>query len=179
LLVFSTLAGLVSTTWLYWRRYGDAGVDVPAAMAAALVAVATPTLAHLRGRHRGDARIKGRDQAVRQRVDERRRFAGIVESRLRAFSPAGEWATAWYVELETETERQHRILCRLACGQLLGGGPRREPSLTRALLRSTEQLIVLEGEPDAGAPAARSAPDFGYVTTDSAARSSPDRISPT
>jgi hypothetical protein len=144
LLVFSTLAVLVGATWWYWRRYGDASVTVAATVAAVLVAVATHALTWA-SRSR---KSKDRNQAVRRRINARQQFSRA--SSVRALSPASEWDTTQYVELETEAEGQQRMLYRLARGQLLSRGPRREPSLTRALLRSTEHLIVLEGEPGAG-----------------------------
>ena len=92
------------------------------------------------------------DAELEYRVRNRQRFADFVESEIRRLNSLDDWRGYRYAELEAEVEYE---------GQPRGRGfpmppwtdtygLRREKSLSRALERSNERLILLEGEPGSG-----------------------------
>lgn len=89
--------------------------------------------------------------ARRRRVERRRRFASHLEHELRRLNDLEEWSDYRYAELEAEVEAEgRRRMSWLRSLLPLGSGLRREPSLSRAIERSKERLILLEGEPGVG-----------------------------
>lgn len=102
------------------------------------------------------ARAFGRQLAARRREERRRLlrrrlFASFVESRVRDLDNKEEWSDQRFAELEAEVET---IGVREGRGLLgpfrRGGGLRRERSLSRALVKSKEKLILLQGDPGSG-----------------------------
>src|SRR5664280_2502554 len=79
---------------------------------------------------------------------ERRIFCAYMSNQVRKISSLEQWHDARYTELEAtiEAEGGGKGLRSL----LHTGGTRRERSLSRALRRSREDLIVLEGQPGTG-----------------------------
>lgn len=89
---------------------------------------------------------------TRYRIEQRRQFARHVQNQLQQLAGQENWRDERFADLEAEVEvegRQRRI-------PWLRHSPpqtvvlRREKSLSRALERSVEPLIVLEGDPGAG-----------------------------
>jgi hypothetical protein len=88
----------------------------------------------------------------RKRANRRQRFADHLESQLRRLDEKEEWRDDRYAELEAEVEaeggqRARRLLMRMLRST---DTLRREQSLSRALERSSERLILLQGEPGSG-----------------------------
>jgi hypothetical protein len=85
----------------------------------------------------------------KQRSVRRRYFADHIEREMRRLDAQEDWRDYRFADLEAEVEseasRRWTIL-----GRSRGRGPRREKSLARALTRSDERLILLEGDPGAG-----------------------------
>ena len=81
-----------------------------------------------------------------------RRFADYHDGQLRWLAAKEDWRDDRFAELEAEVEVEGRE----RISRWLRGSPsrevalRREKSLSRALERSTERLIILEGEPGSG-----------------------------
>lgn len=91
--------------------------------------------------------------ANRARAAQRRRiFAGHLVNELRTKNRAENWRDDEFAELEAEVEGEgaRTRLFQLPWRQNDGRGIWRETSLTRALQRSTERLILLEGDPGSG-----------------------------
>jgi len=92
------------------------------------------------------------DAEKRRRTSRRRRFADHVESEMRRLNSLEQWSDYKFAELEAEVEAEGRR--RLPLPHLFLHGPqdtlRREKSLSAALARSKERLILVEGEPGAG-----------------------------
>jgi len=89
--------------------------------------------------------------ATRKRlVSRRQRFADHLESELRRLNNDEEWRDYRYAELEAEVEAEgdttYWPVWRLWRRSTL----RREHSLSHALAKSVERLILLEGDPGAG-----------------------------
>ncbi|MEO3769990.1 NACHT domain-containing protein [Micromonospora sp. B9E7] len=86
-----------------------------------------------------------------RRVRRRALFADHVESQLRRLDEREEWRDHRFARLEAEVEmeggRRFLLPRRLHRGR---DDLRREKSLSSALQRSTERLIVLQGEPGSG-----------------------------
>lgn len=88
----------------------------------------------------------------RRRRRRRRLFAQHLDIRLKHLELQEDWRDEKYAELEAEVEveqsRRRRWVRRLV--PLRGPGLRRVRSLSQALARSSEPLVLLEGEPGAG-----------------------------
>lgn len=89
---------------------------------------------------------------VRQRIRTKRLFANHVLREINARNLAENWKDEEFAELEAEVEVEGGRRSLIPFSSLLrpAGGVRREPSLTRALERSVERLILLEGDPGSG-----------------------------
>lgn len=92
------------------------------------------------------------DEEAKRLNERRRRFASHIENEIRQLNNKESWHDYRFAELEAEVEaqgRRHkwRWLPFLKRTQ---SGLRREKSLTRALEKSDEQRILLEGEPGSG-----------------------------
>jgi NACHT domain len=87
----------------------------------------------------------------RRESELRRRFASHIEVGVRRLNALEQWSDYRYAELEAEVEAEgERKLPRLL-GILSGfSSIRRERSLSRALARSEERLVLLEGGPGSG-----------------------------
>ena len=87
--------------------------------------------------------------AQQKRLRERRRlFAEHVDWQIWRLNGQEEWGDHRFAELEAEIEAEGRSRSRWFFFKR--PGLRRERSLSRALKRSTERLVLLEGEPGAG-----------------------------
>ena len=93
-----------------------------------------------------------RDSETRYRIEQRRQFARHVQTQLQQLAGQENWKDERFADLEAEVDiegRQRRIpWFRHSPSRTII--LRREKSLARALERSTEPLIVLEGDPGAG-----------------------------
>jgi hypothetical protein len=92
-------------------------------------------------------RLRARKGDGPRRLHRRRVFAGFVESRIRDLDNKEEWSDHRFAELEAEVETRG-----VPRSRLLGTnrGLRREHSLSKALMRSKQQLILLFGDPGSG-----------------------------
>jgi NACHT domain len=87
----------------------------------------------------------------RKRSRDGRLFANQVLREINQRNLAENWRDEEFADLEAEVEaegRRQQLLPRIF--SLRTDGLRREPSLARALERSTERLILLEGDPGSG-----------------------------
>lgn len=79
---------------------------------------------------------------------DRKNFCAYLEGKIAKLNSSEEWHTSLYVELQANVEA-NGTPGRIA--SLLGrSSARREPNLSKALRRSREPLIVLQGEPGSG-----------------------------
>lgn len=85
-------------------------------------------------------------------VNRRRLFADHIESQLRRLSEREDWRDSRFADLEAEVEIEGRQRGRLQRRVTRRGrdGLRRVKSLAKGLERSTERLILLQGEPGSG-----------------------------
>jgi hypothetical protein len=84
----------------------------------------------------------------KRRADRRARFASAMVSQVTTISRLEEWQDERFAELDAEVEihgRQRRGLVRRRRETI-----RRVPSLSRALEKSQDRIILLEGEPGSG-----------------------------
>jgi NACHT domain len=95
-----------------------------------------------------------RRSADEQRAVRRRKmFADHVSSKIRDLDAREDWSDFRFAELEAEVEAVGR---RRGFGRIFGGrrngteNRRREKSLSKALARSGERLILLQGDPGSG-----------------------------
>jgi NACHT domain len=92
---------------------------------------------------------KRRSVGDKRRADLRGRFASMMATQVMRVSEAEEWQDEQFTELEAEVEmhgRQSRgLLLRRRLESI-----RRVPSLSAALTQSSDQIILLEGEPGSG-----------------------------
>lgn len=97
-------------------------------------------------------RVKPADRDEAHRVEQRRLFARHVESQLDQLAGKEDWRDERFTELEAEVEVEgrERILRWLRHSPSRAVTLRREHSLSVALGRSAESLIILEGEPGSG-----------------------------
>jgi hypothetical protein len=88
----------------------------------------------------------------KRRTARRRRFADHIESEMRRLNSLEQWSDYRFAELEAEVEAEGRRQIPLVHFFLHGvrNTLRREKSLSQALGRSKERLILVEGEPGAG-----------------------------
>jgi hypothetical protein len=80
----------------------------------------------------------------------RNRFADHIESEIRRLNNLEQWSDYRYAELEAEVEAEGYRRSVLPFRAYQRPSLRREKSLSRALGRSRERLILLEGEPGSG-----------------------------
>lgn len=126
----------------------DSGLVKTAATALALLGVVSggilaivKSLAWLR------RRLRRRIPEQRRRLRRRQLFASYVENRVRDLNRREEWSDYRFAELEAEVEtvgdsRGRRLFRRR--------GLRHERSLSTALVKSRERLILLRGDPGSG-----------------------------
>ncbi|WP_433267073.1 NACHT domain-containing protein [Actinosynnema sp. CS-041913] len=88
------------------------------------------------------------DRGDRRRARRRALFADHVESGLRRLAEREEWRDSRYAELEAELEVF--TPARFLPFRRVARGLRRVPSLSEALRRSDERVLLLEGDPGAG-----------------------------
>jgi hypothetical protein len=93
----------------------------------------------------------------KRRASRRRQFANYVLREINLRNLTENWRDEEFTDLEAEVEaegRRRRFFFAIPIFSLstlhLSTGIRREPSLTKALERSTERLILLEGDPGSG-----------------------------
>jgi hypothetical protein len=88
----------------------------------------------------------------RRRAERRRRFAEHTKSRLTLLNSREEWQDYKFTELEAEIEAEGRIRALITFPLIHSGRDslRRERSLSVALSRSRERLLLLEGDPGSG-----------------------------
>lgn len=92
--------------------------------------------------------VKGRDVAIIQR----QQFCDMMRDTLKFLVRAEDWRDQWFTDLEAEVEvegrafvsRFHRWL------RMESAGSWREPSLMKAISKSTERRLLLVGEPGSG-----------------------------
>jgi NACHT domain len=91
-------------------------------------------------------------RAQRERAARRRLFADHVEGRIRALATKEQWSDHRYAELEAEVEMESEGESATAIFRLVArrSALRRERSLTRALIKTRERVVLLQGEPGAG-----------------------------
>jgi hypothetical protein len=89
---------------------------------------------------------------TRYRLDQRRLFARHVQSQLQLLATREDWRDERFADLEAEVEMEGRQRTKRWLPNSYSKSVllRREKSLSRALERSVEPLIVLEGDPGAG-----------------------------
>lgn len=95
-------------------------------------------------------KLGNREEAYR--IGQRRLFASHVESQLDQLARREDWRDSRFAELEAEVEAEgrERVLSWLWHSPSRAVTLRRERSLSVALDRSAERLIVLEGDPGSG-----------------------------
>jgi hypothetical protein len=88
----------------------------------------------------------------KKRSRDSRLFANHVLREINQRNLSENWKDEEFAELEAEVEAQGQRVYLLPFRDMfrVPTGIRREPSLTRALERSSERLILLEGDPGAG-----------------------------
>ncbi|MER7456745.1 NACHT domain-containing protein [Micromonospora sp. NPDC126480] len=136
--------------WLGLGRPGWAPWLFGAASVAVMLLSLTPLLRGLAGvlRYAKGWWDRRRDP---RRVRRRALFADHVESQLRRLDEKEEWRDHRFARLEAEVETEGgrgRLLPRWIGHRR--ASLRREKSLSRALQRSDERLIILQGEPGSG-----------------------------
>lgn len=117
-----------------------------------VVAGGTGLLAKQLGRVRAAWKWIRGDEQHRLRMRDRALFARHVEARIRDLDNKEEWSDHRFAELEAEVETLGAPSSSHFSRQGLRrtGGLRRERSLSRALQKSRQQLILLQGDPGAG-----------------------------
>jgi hypothetical protein len=96
------------------------------------------------------APIQSQKREPRTVTMQRQHFAQSVVDRLKQINIDERWSHPRYVELEAEVEADGSQRGRGRFGRRRRGGLRRERSLGRALLGSSEQRILLQGDPGSG-----------------------------
>lgn len=115
----------------------------------------------------------------KRRIHRRRLFADHVESEIRRLNGLESWHDYRFTELEAEVEAEGKRRRQVPLSFLLPmqTGLRREKSLSDALRRSDERLVLLEGEPGAGKSVALR--HLAFVLAQNARQSrSPDSLIP-
>jgi hypothetical protein len=85
----------------------------------------------------------------RRRAEQRARFASAMASQVSRISELEEWRDERFTELEAEVEihgRQQRGIIRRRRREMI----QRVPSLSEALEKTSEPIVLLEGEPGSG-----------------------------
>jgi hypothetical protein len=121
---------------------------------AALMAAVKPfvSLPRWLGQRLARLALRVRGEQDSERAQRRAMFADHIESQIRILGDKEDWKDSRFTELEAEVElegeqgRRFRWLPRLTNFN----GVRREPSLSKALKRSEERLVLLIGDPGAG-----------------------------
>jgi hypothetical protein len=90
------------------------------------------------------------DREKKHRLTRRRHFAEYVESEIKRLNTLEAWSDYRFAELEAEVEAEGRIYWLSLLPGFGQGRLRREPSLSKAVERSREPLVLLEGEPGSG-----------------------------
>lgn len=95
-------------------------------------------------------RLQSSEEAYR--VQQRRGFARYVVSQLERLAVAEDWRDDRFAELEAEVEVQgrERIIPWLRFSPYRNVALRREKSLSKGLARTTDNLVILEGDPGSG-----------------------------
>lgn len=85
-------------------------------------------------------------------IIRRQHFADHIESEIRRLNILEAWSDYRFAELEAEVEAEgkRRLLSQLRLPGFIRRGLRHERSLSTALEKSEERLILLEGEPGSG-----------------------------
>jgi hypothetical protein len=136
LLDVSSWAGL---DWEFWLTAVAAGITIVASLTA-FVATAIGKIKRWSDQRRDPRRTQGRG-----------RFADHIDSQLRRLDEKEEWRHYRFARLEAEVEMEGSQRRSLSSWRFLKRNAlRRVKSLSRALQRSDERLILLEGEPGAG-----------------------------
>lgn len=97
-------------------------------------------------------RLQLRDPLEQERLRRRQLFASFVEGRVRDLDRREEWADYRFSELEAEVETVEESGPRHGLKRLMRrqDGLRREKSLSKALVGSSDRLILLRGDPGSG-----------------------------
>lgn len=125
------------------------GVFAVVAFLGALVVLISPLGAPIRGAWHGGVWLFKYREAERRAAVSRRGFARHIEAQLLRLSDRDDWSDERFTELEAEVEIEGRQRRLVPWGRR-GYDNRRVRSLSAALTRSTERLIILQGEPGAG-----------------------------
>ncbi len=96
--------------------------------------------------------FRRRDADEEYRVRQRRRFAKYVVSQLEMLAVKEDWRDDRFAELEAwvEIEGRERVLRLLPFSLHRNVTLRREKSLTKGLARTTDSVVILEGDPGSG-----------------------------
>ena len=88
----------------------------------------------------------------KRRAVRRHIFADFIESEIRRLNALEAWNDNRFAELEAEVEAEGRkkLFDFLKIGGASGSNLRKEKSLSKALGRSSERLILVEGDPGSG-----------------------------
>ena len=88
----------------------------------------------------------------KRKIRLRQRFADHIESETRRLNQREDWSDFRFAELEAEVEMEgsRRAFSLFPFIKRSSGGLRREKTLSKALRRSQEKIILLEGEPGSG-----------------------------
>lgn len=88
----------------------------------------------------------------KRRATRRHMFADFMESEIRRLNALEAWNDNRFAELEAEVEAEgsRRLFDFLKVKESTVTGLRKEKSLSRALQRSSERLILVEGDPGSG-----------------------------
>lgn len=97
-------------------------------------------------------RLRLRDDEEKRLLGRRKLFASYIEGSIRELNRREEWSDYRFAELEAEVETVGDSGTRGWGGIILGRrrGLRRERSLSKALVKSRERLILLRGDPGSG-----------------------------
>jgi NACHT domain len=125
-------------------------IPVAALAYLALLKPLLPALKWIGSAGRRAVRRPSADEAYRRQ--QRKGFAGYVRSQLDIIASREEWADRRFADLEAEVEVEGRVRLWRRFNHSLTHEVtvRRERSLATALERSSERLIVLEGDPGSG-----------------------------
>jgi len=92
------------------------------------------------------------DKEEKRRNNRRKRFAEHIESEINRLNRLEEWSDYRFADLEAEVEAEGKRKSFFSINKFSKSkdGLRREKSLTKALEKSQERLILVEGDPGAG-----------------------------
>jgi hypothetical protein len=88
----------------------------------------------------------------KRRIARRRMFADIMEVEIRKLNSREAWNDNRFAELEAEVEAEggRKLFDMVRVGFSSASSLRKEKSMSRALERSSERLILVEGDPGSG-----------------------------